>query len=115
MSSVSNINFVAPVDCRVQVTVGFEAELSGSGAADFGSADRYQIQVTQQTEPGGTFISVDASQLKPVALARAKYADYYTGTVTGGNRIQVDLVIGTGTSHTVTAHNIDMRVEIIKR
>jgi hypothetical protein len=113
--SIANINFVAPVDCRVQVTVGFEAAVTVGGVSDFGSSDKYQIRVSQYTEPGAVFISSAFSATKPVALARAKYSDYFTGNVLAGNRIQVDLIFGTATTHTMTAWNVDMRVEIIKR
>lgn len=91
--------------------------MSGSAYVDFGSTDRYQIQLVEYLPDGVTAVNTEGSALKPMSSTRAKYADLFTSSysIAAGQVVKVSLFLGTAASHTVTAWNIDLRVEVIKR
>lgn len=114
MAQPTPITFVADTDCRVQLTVAFEANVAGSGAADFGSSDKYTL-IIDEALPDTTPVGSTSGASKAVALARARYSDMLTASVSAGNTITARMQLGSATSRTVTVWNLDMRVEIIKR
>lgn len=101
----------------MNATAAFEADAAGSGYVDFSSSDRYQLQVEEYLADTTTFVAVEASTLKPVSSARAKYTDLFSSTYTipAGHYVVVKLVLSSASGHTITAWNIDLRVEVIKR
>lgn len=115
MAQPNALTFVVEVDCLVQITAAFEAAVSGTGAGDFGSGDTYRVYVNEYNSAGDTLIASSVSTAKPMALARAKYGDQLTVAVEAGHSITAGLSLASATSHTVTAYNIETRVEVIKR
>jgi len=112
MAKPTGITFVAQYSGRVQVIVGFEASVAGSGSSDFGASTGYRI-VLQEFSPAGVFIRDAVGPLKPVALARGKYMDLLTTTITAGNTIKAGMSAQTGGNYDFTWYNVETRVELL--
>ena len=101
-------------DGRAQVTCTFEAQSSGSGTSDWSSSvNGYFIIITETLAGGGTVTT--SSTPKGVTTTRAKYTEMLSVAVSAGSTVSGALSLSTSVGPSVTAWNIDTRMELIKR
>ncbi len=101
---------------RVQASVAFDGQAGGS-ASDWGSGTSYRLSMTEYLADGTTFVLFESTTYKPLSTTRARYADLFSSSyrLTEGRKAVVALEATASPGQTVTAWNVDFRIELIKR
>lgn len=101
---------------RIQASVAFDAQAGGT-ASDWGSGTRYRLTMTEYLADGTTFVLFESTTNKPLSTSRARYTDFFSSSyrLTPARKAVVALEATASPGQTVTAWNVDFRIELIKR
>lgn len=101
---------------RVQASVAFDGQAGGS-ASDWGAGTNYRLVMTEYLADGVTYVTFEQTAAKPLSTTRARYADFFSSSyrLTAARKATVALEASASPGQTVTAWNVDFRIELIKR